>query len=118
MLSFTACIERASSIYVLPSLIVFLAWKGTHVGLRAAVERGPSQDARSGSTGPTWVSSIPFIVRALRARRTAGCSRSPSLLFSLSPITHLVLVSAVIPTAAVERPLSEMGVPGAKESPH
>ena len=31
-------------------------WKGTHVGLSAAVERGPSQGARSGSTGPTWVS--------------------------------------------------------------
>jgi hypothetical protein len=28
---------------------------GTHVGLRAAVERGPSQGARSGSTGPAWV---------------------------------------------------------------
>jgi hypothetical protein len=35
-----------------------------------------------------------------------------------SPITHIVRVSEVIPTAAVERPLSEVGVPGAKESPH
>jgi len=34
------------------------------------------------------------------------------------PLAHLVRVSEVIPTAAVERPLSEVGVPGAKESPH
>src|SRR5713101_2297591 len=33
----------------------------THVGLRAAVERGPSQGARSGSTGPTWVSFPPSL---------------------------------------------------------
>jgi hypothetical protein len=32
-----------------------LPWKGTHVGLSAVVERGPSQGARSASTGPTWV---------------------------------------------------------------
>jgi hypothetical protein len=41
---------------ILPSLLVFLSWKGTHVGLSAAVGRGPSEGARSGSTGPTWVS--------------------------------------------------------------
>jgi len=35
--------------------------KDTHVGLRAAVERGPSQGARSGSTGPTWVSFPPSL---------------------------------------------------------
>ena len=35
--------------------LFFLSKKGTHVGLRAAVERGPSEGARSGSTGPTWV---------------------------------------------------------------
>ena len=34
------------------------------------------------------------------------------------PHSHFVLVSEVIPTAAAERPLSEVGVPGAKESPH
>jgi hypothetical protein len=38
-----------------PGLLGSLSWKGTHVGLRAAVERGPSEGARSGSTGPTWV---------------------------------------------------------------
>ena len=46
-----------------PSLLVSSLWKGTHVGLRAAVERGPSEGARSGSTGPTWVpflSSLPL----------------------------------------------------------
>ena len=35
-----------------------------HVGLRAAVERGPSQGARSGSTGPMWVSFHPFLCSA------------------------------------------------------
>jgi hypothetical protein len=34
------------------------------------------------------------------------------------PLSQLVRVSEVILTAAVERPLSEVGVPGAKESPH
>jgi hypothetical protein len=34
------------------------------------------------------------------------------------PLSYLVRGSEVIPTAAVERPLSEVGVPGAKESPH
>ena len=36
----------------------------------------------------------------------------------LFPLSRLVRVSEVIPTAAVERPLSEVGVPGAKESLH
>ncbi len=34
---------------------------GTSVGPTAAVERGPSQGARSGSTGPTWVSFPPSL---------------------------------------------------------
>ena len=55
-MSFTARIERPSSFsMILPSLLL-LSWKGTHVDLSAPVERGPSQSARSGSTGPTWVS--------------------------------------------------------------
>jgi len=41
--------------------LFFLSWKGTHVDRRAAVERGPSQGARSGSTGPTWVSFQSFL---------------------------------------------------------
>ena len=49
------------------------------------------------------------IIFVLRARRHM------KRLFSLS---RLVRVSEVIPTAAVERPLSEVGVPGAKESSH
>jgi hypothetical protein len=40
-------------------LLVSHSWKDTHVGLRAAVERGPSEGARSGSTGPMWVSFQP-----------------------------------------------------------
>ncbi len=34
----------------------------------------PSEGARSGSTGPAWVSSHPLIVRVLRARRATGRS--------------------------------------------
>ena len=41
--------------YSFQACVLSLSWKDTHVGLRAAVERGPSQGARSGSTGPTWV---------------------------------------------------------------
>ena len=41
------------------------AWKGTHVGLCAPVERGPSQGARSRSTGPTWVFSCSAFFRYL-----------------------------------------------------
>ncbi len=39
-------------------------------------ERGPSQGARSGSTGPTWVSSNSFflIVRPCRAEGLSDCS--------------------------------------------
>jgi hypothetical protein len=40
-----------------PSSLAFLSREGTHVGLCAAVERGPSEGARSGSTGPAWVFS-------------------------------------------------------------
>ena len=43
----------------LPSSLTFLSWKDTHVGLSAAVERGPSEGARSGSREPTWVSFLP-----------------------------------------------------------
>ena len=68
-----------------PSKFAFpLLGKGTHVGLSAAVERGPSQGARSGSTGPTWgaflkrpqfptpllrgVARLPFTARIGRAQ--------------------------------------------------
>jgi hypothetical protein len=57
------CAHRTStflSIMFPPNLLVSLSWKGTHVGLRAAVERGPSEGARSGSTGPTWVSFLSY----------------------------------------------------------
>jgi hypothetical protein len=41
-----------------PSLPVFLSWKDTPVGLRAAVERGPSQGARSASRRTTRSPSL------------------------------------------------------------
>jgi hypothetical protein len=60
--------------HLLPSSLASLSWEDSHVGLRAAVERGPSEGARSGSTGPTWVSFYPSIVRVPRARRAPGHS--------------------------------------------
>jgi hypothetical protein len=56
-----------------PSSLAFSLLEGSRVGLRAAVERGPSQGARSGSTGPTWVHFL-FVMRVLRARRAPGRS--------------------------------------------
>jgi len=54
-----------------------LMGNGVHAGPIAPVERGPSEGARSGSTGPAWM-SFPIIF--LRARRAPGCS---------SPLSHL-----------------------------
>ena len=45
-----------------PSSLASLSWKGTHVGLSAAVERAHSYRARSGSTGPMWVSFQSFFI--------------------------------------------------------
>ncbi len=59
---------------ILPSSLAFpLLAGGTHVGLSAAVERGPSQGARSGSTGPTWVSP------AYPSHRARSASKKDSL---------------------------------------
>jgi len=60
--------------------------QGTHVAPIAAVERGPSQGARSGSTGATWVSchSAPFLSphlaleEGLGLPQTARVQRGPS----------------------------------------
>jgi hypothetical protein len=60
-LPFTARIERPSSIQ---ARLLFRTRKDAHVGLVAAVERGPSQGARSGSTGPTWVPFPSFQARS------------------------------------------------------
>ena len=46
------------------------------VGLPAAVERGPSQGARSGSTGPTWVPYQSFPSCALRKQEGDQAARS------------------------------------------
>ena len=58
--------ERHPSKCSLQARLLSLSWKGAHVGLSAAVERGPSQGARSGSTGPTWVSFHSFLSCAFR----------------------------------------------------
>ena len=76
-----------------PSLLAFLSWKGTHVGLSAPVERGPSQGARSGSTGPTWVPFQSFLSWGPASRK----DRLPSPFFSPSSPTSLHEGSLVDP---------------------
>ena len=77
------CAHRTSTFsyqsMALPSLLTSLSWKDTHVGLSAAVERGPSEGARSGSTGPMWVSFHP----PHRAR--SASKRAPGPPFSIPP---------------------------------
>ena len=53
------------------SLLAFpLLAGGTHVGLNVAVERGPSQGARSWSTGPAWMPpAYPFHHACSASRR-------------------------------------------------
>ncbi len=52
----------------------FLTRKGTHVGLRAAVERGPSHGACSRNTGTTWVfcCSASFLCSLIWETRPGG----------------------------------------------
>ena len=49
----------------LSKLAADLPWKGIHVGLRAAVERGPSEGARSGSTGDHLARPLVLLPRSL-----------------------------------------------------
>ena len=61
--------------------LLLLSWKDTHVGLSAAVERGPSRARVPGAQDQHGCPSNPFIVGALRARRPCQLSRhSPSKL--------------------------------------
>ena len=76
-LSFTARIERARQYCPFQARYLVLSGKGTHVGLRAAVERGPSEGARSGSTGPTWV-PFPHTSSAPTGPRRPTTSLRPS----------------------------------------
>jgi hypothetical protein len=62
-----------------------LFWKDTHVGPSAAVERGPSEGARSGSTGPMCV-SFHFLHRAQSAS-TKDTWPLPSPHFNVSRFT-------------------------------
>ena len=63
------CARRTSIIHLIDTskLACFSLLEGHPRWLSAAVERGPSQGARSGSTGPTWALSHPSIVRIPRA---------------------------------------------------
>ena len=62
--------------YSSPSLctISVSSRQGTHVAPIAAVERGPSEGARSGSTGATWVSCRSFFFPLL-LRSIGGCGQ-------------------------------------------
>jgi hypothetical protein len=71
----------------------------------AAHKRLPKPLVRRSSFPPTFSLGVAGMIPTARIERAL-------------PLAHLVQVNEVIPTAAVERPLSEVGVPGAKESPH
>ena len=62
-----------------------------HVGLRVAVERGPSQGARSASTGPRWMCpSHPFHREASASKKDGLAAPPPNkiVLPSLLVLTH------------------------------
>ena len=62
----------------LSKLVCSLSRKGTYVGQHAAVERGSSQGARSGSTGPTFVPFQSFSLCAFYEQEGwSGGSLSP-----------------------------------------
>ena len=79
---FTVRPQRAQRT-IWPQLLLFVLffpyWKGAHVGPTAPVERGPSQGARSGSTGRPWVAFRPPLALA---------SQSWSPVEYVSAITH------------------------------
>jgi hypothetical protein len=77
-LSFTGRIEGCLIyLFDLFKLAFSLLAGDTHVGLRAAVERGPSQGARSGSTGPAWVPPACPFHRARSANKKNDLAAPP-----------------------------------------
>jgi hypothetical protein len=104
--------EHVSTMFP-PSLLVSLSWKGTHVGLRAAVERGGTSlftciqrggwsgfhCAHRATTAPPWGLcehrdqasrlAIPFLGRAFREHRTnvGALPLSAALIEQASPIS-------------------------------
>jgi hypothetical protein len=86
--------------------LLSLSWKGTHVGLCAAVERGPSEGARSGSTRPTWVPCVSFF--ALVHRPPRGWANLHSLRASNEHIPFFLPLSSevagMVSIARIERP--------------
>ena len=118
------CARRTSTLsyqsITLPSSLVFLSREGTHVGPSAAVERGPSEGARSGSTGPTWVSFLPFIVRVPRAGGRPGYPSPPTRCAStgIAPATpsHLFQRSARALPRGFDRAYRNLSDPVGAES--
>src|SRR4029077_6392167 len=64
---------------ILPSSLAFFSWNGTRTGPTAAVERGPSEGARSGSKGPVWVPFQSLSSCAFCEQRGLLAAPSPSL---------------------------------------
>ena len=78
---FTTRIEGASDIWLIPpGSLAFLSWKGTHVGLGAAVERAHSYRARSGSKGSVRVSFHSFLSWGLCEQKERSACSFPILL--------------------------------------
>ncbi len=69
--------SSSRSLPLLPSSLASLSWNDTRVGPIAAVERAHSYRARSGSTGPTWVSFPSFL--SWRLCKQEGWLHIPSL---------------------------------------
>ncbi len=58
--------------------------RGAHVGPTAAIERGPSEGARSGSTGPTRV-PLGLSYLAISSNSTSKISVAPGLITGGDP---------------------------------
>ena len=86
-LSFTARVERPPSFLMIPpNSLAFPLGKDAHVGRSAAVERGPSQGARSGSTGPMWAFFLLHSSEAARCVSTKDAQPSRSHRLSTCPV--------------------------------
>ena len=64
-----------------PQGLLFPFRKGIHVGLSALVERGPSQGARSESTGPMWMPFLHSFPKPCVARAQGFSNSLASCLF-------------------------------------
>src|SRR6267143_1207957 len=84
-LFFTARVEELSSIYMVPpSSLAFASWKGTLVGLCAAVQRGPSEAASCASKKGNRLPATSFCARPSTPSPPSLCA-APRLWPVLAP---------------------------------